>query len=336
MNSASPTSAPRTAPGSHNPDFTPENPALVWVRENRGFVVMLILALGLGLSFNYYYPKYQHQKQESAWNLYASVMNTPGGPFAPENIEHTLAQARENDQIYAPILLTGVQVAISRQDSSTLQTLIGEIERTQQAGGEWAQVPLPGSDQETLLGHALTLAKAALAGEGQTTFTNPEPPGPRVTITLTVNETDTYDITVGLYPEVAPKACEAFLAAVKSGIQSPLEGKRSGPFGLRFSGLGTSAAEDSAPPGLDPEIQWGYFHTAGALSLPPIPGTTGELDPTQIEITLKDAFHLDTRSTVFGQIIEGLDNLQTLELPSDPSADPIKTIQITSLTLRAG
>ncbi len=321
-------SSPRTAPGSHNPDFSPENPAVSWAKENKGFLITLLVALTIGSSFNYYWPRYQRDNLSSSWALFQELSADPAN-FSAEKVDETLARARTDERTYPWVIHSGVSAALSSNDKVALGKLKQELD-TLATDTDLAGYRMVGAEgPEPLFQFTLGMVERALSPEAERSFTNPAPTGKTVKFTLTVNEVDTYEFTAGLYSEASPAACAWFEEAVASGKLLNAGGLRQGSFGFKFAG---EAPEEGADP-IELERKWGYFHLPGALYLTQTPGAPNEMDPAGFELGLMDAGHLDGVTTVFGMLTSGAEHLDLLQFGGPSAPDQVDSIYITAIEI---
>jgi cyclophilin family peptidyl-prolyl cis-trans isomerase len=326
MNASNPT--PRSAPGSHNPDFSPENPAISWAKENKGYLTFLILALTLGSAFNYYWPRHQQQSLSTSWGLFQELTADPAN-FSGEKVGETLARAREDARTFPWVVHTGVTAAIQAKDDQALGILKGELEALAQ-DPDLAGYRLVGDNgPESVFAYSLALVQQAMSPDAERSFTNPEPTGARVKFVLTANGSDTYEFEAALYPEAAPQACERFLAALGAGRMAGAPGLRQGSFGFKFTGKADESADEVEP--LMVERSFGYFHLPGALTLVQTPGEVGQMAEDTFELTIAAAPHLDGQTTVFGMITSGLEQLEALQYAGPDTPDAIDGMILTSI-----
>ena len=317
---------PRTEPGSHNPDFHSGNPLSDWARANKGFLGLVVVALAAGFLLNTWLPKQALAAKQSSWALYQSVLSTEGGAFGAEQLPGTLARVSEDSRVQGWVVLAGIQDAINRDDRVALQILVEEGSRIQDSGGLSGVIINTPDGAKGIMENALSRASSILAGSDAINWDNPAPKGPKVKFTLTVNEETTYDFVVGLYPEVAPNACEAFLLSVRDGSLTQRIGVRSGAFAWTIKP--ESSFEDSE--GLAPETKWGYYHSKGSLAFSQKSGDANMCNSGSVEIFLQNAYHLDGRTTVFGMILEGADALDQLQYGGPSQQDDIQSMRLTA------
>ena len=153
----------------------------------------------------------------------------------------------------------------------------------------------------------------ALALAAVTAATSPEKAVPRV-----IFHTVGGDLVIALYPKVAPRTVEQFLALSRNGVYDTGHFRRLEPGFV----LQTGTADDRTIPlddrqralikKLPGEYSSEVRHKRGVLSLarPDDDPNGGE---TSFFILLGDAPHLDGKYTVFGEIESGADVLEALE-----------------------
>ena len=301
---ASPSNTPRTAAGSHNPDINSATSMEGWFRDNRNFLIMLAAALTIGLSYNYYMPRRAVQAQQNAWAAFADINATPGGAYTYDALPETLLRARAESKIYPWVVLQGIQDALARADTGALVVLVAEAKILRDNNS------LPGLAGENngvrvaVFDLAIARAEEALEGGNARSFVNPAPDGRSFELTLSDSIDTTYIVRFGLFSESAPLACAAFEELVDSGSMVGRIVGRSGAFGLNMKLL----VSDDSVIGVATETSWGFYHLPGSLSFNQKPGEAHLGDSGSLEFTIKDAFHLDGRTTVFAQMTGGIDD----------------------------
>ncbi|MBC8327236.1 MAG: hypothetical protein ISR76_06355 [Planctomycetes bacterium] len=325
MNAVSPEKT-RTAPGSHNPDFSPENPAVTWVKENKGYLLFLLLMIAGIASWQQFWPRYQQGGLTNSWGLFQELTSDPAN-FSVAKVEETLSRSRTDSRIHPWVVHTGVSSALSSNDLEALRILRSELQALTK-DGTLAGYRLVGDDgPESVFAYSLAMAERALNPEAERVFTNPAPTGHTIRFSVKVNDQDTYDFEAGLYEDSSPEACALLLEAVRSGRLVDLEGVRQGSFGLRFKGLVENGVEHELPL----ERQWGYFHLPGALYLNMVAGKPGQMDPSALELGIEKAHHLDAQSSVIGMLTSGLEHLDQFKLADADTPDPIASMVLTSI-----
>lgn len=328
MNAAQ-SNQPRQAPGAHNPEFATENPALTWIKENKGYLAFLFLVITGIASYQHFWPRFQRGSLTESWMLYQDLVSDQAN-FQAEKVAETLSRSRTDERIHPWVVHAGVTAALNRNDREALTALRSELQ-TLATNVDLAGFRLVGeSGPEGIFAYSLGMVDKALAPEAKHEFANPAPTGQTIRFTLTVNDTDSYDFEAGLYPEASPAAVAAFLGLLESGQLTGQAGLRKGAFGFEFRG---AEAGDPNASELKVERTWGYFHLAGALSLAPAFGKSGHVDDQSFELQIQDAPHLDGASTVLGMLTSGLEHLDRLQGPEPGAQDPIQSVVLTAIEL---
>lgn len=139
---------------------------------------------------------------------------------------------------------------------------------------------------------------------------------------MVVLETNQGNITIELFPDVAPKACENFLGLVKKGYYNGIIFHRVIP-GFMLQGgdpTGTGRGGNSlwnAPfeDETDPSVQ---FDRKGLVAMANSgPNTNG----SQFFITVAPTPWLNGHHTIFGEVVDGYDVIEKIEKISTDSAD---------------
>eukprot|EP00052_Salpingoeca_macrocollata_P035311 m.14263 g.14263 ORF g.14263 m.14263 type:complete len:164 (-) comp7821_c0_seq1:315-806(-) len=150
--------------------------------------------------------------------------------------------------------------------------------------------------------------------------------------------TDLGDIKVELYCDLAPKACENFLALCASGYYNNNLITRNIK-GFMFQ------TGDPTGSGKGGQSIWGHkfadefsdmlkHNTRGVLSM----ASSGpDTNRSQFFVTYAKAPHLDRKYTIFGRVIDGFDTLDYLEkVPVDQkSYRPVNNVHVRSVTIHA-
>lgn len=129
---------------------------------------------------------------------------------------------------------------------------------------------------------------------------------------MVVMNTTKGQIVIELYPEVAPKHVESFKTLISKGFYDGLTFHRYVP-GFVVQG-GDPKGDGTGGPGYSVKAEFSSLpHKRGtvAAARSAHPDSAG----SQFYIVLDDAPHLDGQYTIFGQVVEGMDN--ALELRKD-------------------
>jgi len=327
-----PPQAAKTAPVQAEP-LPDENPMLVWLHQNRLFLVLIVVALLLGALLKEWIPNRVRAARLASWDHYRTMGLNSLSAFEAKNLPATLDDLRDDDRIFPWVVLNATQIAFQAGDREALTILQGELEKLAERK-DLADARLPENGQGVpILQEVLDKVKAELAGPASR-FADPPPSGKKVKIALKSSSGETYELTFGLYPEAAPQACARFLKAVEAGTLVGQEAGLAGLYRLKFGGMAGKTEDGQEPPPLPLEKKWGYFHEAGVLATLEKPATTdGEQEPDGFALVRQEAFGWDGRTSVFGKLVDGqvaLDEIQ--QLPSDPN-NPTRLAQ--KLTISA-
>ncbi|MEM9159749.1 MAG: peptidylprolyl isomerase [Verrucomicrobiota bacterium] len=148
-------------------------------------------------------------------------------------------------------------------------------------------------------------------------------------------ETTQGDVELKLYPDVAPKTCENFTTHVENGYYDGIIFHRVIPDFMVQCGdpTGTGRGGESIwgkpfEDECDPELR---FDKTGILAMANAgPGTNG----SQFFITTAKTPWLNMRHTIFGEVVSGYENVQTIEGQATDGMDkPIEEQKIIKATV---
>lgn len=292
-----------------------DTPLFDWLKKNKIFLFVLVLIIVGTQGYRYFAPALKLKKQNESWMLYDTIIVDLNSDFEG-NLSTSLAQAKDYPLIYPAVVFTATRVALQQENSEAMPTLKSALEDLQDSAGQWKTISQTG-DATTIAGELLARVQE-YQDSGATQWSNPEPQGAKVKLTVSSSSGNTYDVVAGLYEGRAPAACAAFLAAVEN---EQLNGHEITAFGstLAFRGYNPDAEED-----LPLERSFGLFHLAGSLSTSMKPGEPGMQVADSVVVYLQDSTSIDGGSSVFGSLIEGLEPLQ--EALASPQADVTYTI----------
>lgn len=287
-----------------------DTPLFDWLRKNRFFLFALVLLVVGIQGFQYFAPAIKLKKQTESWMLFDTITADLTTDF-DGNLSAGLAQAKDYPIIYPPIVFTATRVALMGDNADAMATLKPALEDLVANAGHWKTVSQNG-EGSSIAGELLARVKDYQA-TGGVQLENPAPTGSRVEISITSSSGETYGLIAGLYEDLAPAACAAFLAAVQNEQLNGLAVTAFGPT-LAFKDFNPDAEG-----GLPLERQFGLFHLAGSLSTSMTPGDPGKQEADSVVVYLQDNTGIDGGSSVFGSLIEGLEPLQ--EAMAAPQAD---------------
>lgn len=278
-----------------------DTPLFDWLKKNRFFLFALVL-LVIGIQgFQYFAPALKLKKQTESWMLFDAITADFTTDF-DGNLSAGLAQAKDYPIIYPPIVFTATRVALIEDNANALTTLKPVLEDLVANAGHWRTLSEAG-EMNSIAGELLARVKDYQA-TGGVQLENPEPTGTKVKISVTSSSGKTYDVIAGLYEDLAPAACAAFLAAVENEQLNGLE-LTAFASSLAFKDFNPDAEE-----GLPLERRFGLFHLAGSLSTSMMPGEPSKQVADSVVIYLQDSTNVDGGSSVFGSLTEGLEPLQ--------------------------
>jgi peptidyl-prolyl cis-trans isomerase B (cyclophilin B) len=124
-------------------------------------------------------------------------------------------------------------------------------------------------------------------------------------------QTNHGDITIQLFPDIAPKTVESFQKLIESGFYDGIKFHRIIPGFMIQVGDPNTKTEDRSTwgqggPGFTIPAEISQMkHTRGMLSMahPGDPNKAG----SQFFIVVKDTPHLDSKYTIFGKVVEGME-----------------------------
>ncbi|KAI8828046.1 peptidyl-prolyl cis-trans isomerase-like 3 [Chytriomyces cf. hyalinus JEL632] len=155
-------------------------------------------------------------------------------------------------------------------------------------------------------------------------------------MSLTIH-TDLGDVKVEVFCEAVPRAAENFMALAASGYYNGnvLHRNIAGFMVQTGDPTGTGKGGQSiwGSPFQD-EIKSTLKHNArGILSMA---NKGPDTNKSQFFITYAKHPHLDSKYTVFGKVIDGMDTLDAIEkVPVDKSSRPLQDIRIRNITIHA-
>jgi len=323
--------SPRTAPGSHNPDFSASAPSSSWLQRNKGQIAILTVGVLAIFAVTDYLPKMRAEERADSWASYTQLLTDTPDAYGSANLASTLAATKDDPRVHPWSVLRGLQGALASQDKAALEVLIAEADSLRETGALAGLTAPNGESRLPVFELAVLRGKEALALSDSAKFELPTPTGATVNATLTLNEETAFQVTIGLYQEQAPLACAEFLSQIERGALGERDGTRSGSFAMTFKDTSKDAPEE----GLQTEVVYGLSHVQGALSYAQKSGSGHLADPNQLEIVLRDAFHLDGRTPVFGKIIGGLTEAdwEGLQYGGPGTEDSVHTLKLSAISV---
>jgi peptidyl-prolyl cis-trans isomerase B (cyclophilin B) len=149
-----------------------------------------------------------------------------------------------------------------------------------------------------------------------------------------VLHSDAGDIVVALYPKIAPRNTEQFLRLAKVGLLDTSSFFRVEPgfvaqVDTRQRSATTSPDQLAAMIGVPRELSAKVLHKRGVLSMAYVDGKP-DTGGTSFSILLGDAPHLDGQYTAFGEVVHGMDVVDTIAASPLDGNRPRQRIAITS------
>ena len=282
-----------------------------WLKKNRWTLIIGVLLIVAVQAYVNFAPKLREQSRATSWDLYNSLL-VETSEQGLEGVGGQLARARQDERVYPWFVFYVANIAMRANDHDALVAVRSELDQLD------AEITMATDAGPTSVASFLaTQIDARLAG-GDAEASNPPATQDLVEITLKVGEEATYTLVATVYPEAAPEAAAAFLAAVDGGGFDGKPAQMTGLSHLTVAGLGDPAAD---PLGVLPlERKLGYSHVEGALCTVPATIVEGAEPGAQllrdVQLQLVTNHNQDGRRTVFGQVTEGLDAL--LEALTDP------------------
>jgi len=292
-----------------------DTPFFDWLQKNRFYILTFVVVLVALQAYRTMVPAWQLENRRASWSLYQDIISQ----FDPAtNVSDSLARSRQDDRIYPWFVYAATQGSLDAGNKEAVALLKPELESLAAEASESAwKVP---SQEGPVAIPAVLLARAEeFLATPEEAYTNPTPDGAQVVITVTDGAEVTYDFKVGLFEAQAPLASAAFLEAVEAGR---FVGQDLTALAQRQASWKGMQAEDA--PNLPLERSFGLFHTAGSLGTVIVPGEPGEQNPDILQLMITDNFSTDGSTTVFGQVVEGLDGL--VELVNGVTAEQKFTI----------
>ena len=283
-----------------------DTPLYAWLRENRWYLLggaALVCAIVL---YREKLPEWRQAQRGSSWNSFVELSNQPDRPL-PERLD----AARGDDRIFPWLVFQEAQQAILSRDEEAMALLRPELERLAAEPGPLVAGP---EGPENLAAHLLGQLEPAHPPLPEE-FANPTAEGQRVEISLTSSIGDTYSIIASLYSERTPLACGAFLEGAEADLWDGVEIIRS-PAALTIQA--EVPEEDAETVALERPSD--LHHLEGTLSMMRSMGaTTAQMRKEAFQVLLSPSYGADGATTVFGEVTDGLEELQAAlqALPPD-------------------
>jgi peptidyl-prolyl cis-trans isomerase B (cyclophilin B) len=154
-----------------------------------------------------------------------------------------------------------------------------------------------------------------------------------------VLHTDAGDVVVALYPKVAPRNAEQFLRLAKVGLLETSSFFRIEPgfvaqVDTRQRSAATTSDQLAAMIQVPRELSTKALHRRGVLSMAYVDGEP-DGGGTSFSILLGDAPHLDGQYTAFGEVVHGMDVVDTIAAAPLDGNRPRQRLAITSAEIVA-
>lgn len=280
-----------------------DTPLFDWLKKNRFYILAFVVVVVGIQAYREYMPGMVQGQQKASWALYQDIV----AQFDPEtNVSESLARGRQDDRIFPWLVYAIAQGSLDARNRSALEQVKPELDRLAGLEAEKAW-KVPAEVDAVAIPSQLQQRVDEFLASTEQEVVNPAPTGSRVEVTVTDGAESTYSFTVGLFEEQAPVTAAAFLDAVEAGrfvdqSLTTLVNRQ-----CSWTGMKPEEGEN-----LPKESQFGIFHVSGALSTVIVPGVPGEQNPDIIQLLIEDNFSTDGTTTVFGQVVEGLDRLREL------------------------
>lgn len=301
-----------------------DTPLYAWLKTNMWY---LLGGLGIFLAIMLYRenaPRWEHANFSESWDQHRALISDPDGL---DKLAQQLAEAKKDERIYEWIVYNAARTASDLSDQAALALLKPELESLAKS----SEVMIASAGGQQKLAQFLLENLYQSKGLLPLNPTAPEPTGGRIQITLSLDDTTTYDIVLGLYEEQAPNGTQALKDWVAAGRLSEQTARRVGSQNLTFTLAALETGEEEATeeetedssqqPDLLVERQHGFYHSEGTLSPAILPGRPGVQDVNNLQLALLNSYNMDGQTTVLAKVVEGFQALKDgLEL-AGPTAE---------------
>jgi cyclophilin family peptidyl-prolyl cis-trans isomerase len=304
--------------------------AFEWVKARKNLLVGTLLVILLAVAVSTFVRRQVHESAVQPWR---PLFLSGSAPWSTSSDElASLASGASSDEVKAYALYWQALQRIEEGNAASALELLEAFR------SNFPNHPLTkaraGAAAGTLSPIDEVAARVKKLQEWSATHpvptANPPPTGDRK-VTLV---TDRGSIVIGVHPDQAPKSVEAFLKlapSLKDRFIARATPDRWIEIGHDEAGVAIPATEMTE--GFPPYETNGLSHFAGAISFRQTPFAKPPLTG-DLRVMLTTDFAEDGRSTVFAQVVEGLDVLKTMsntERKSDAPQNLAEPVKITDV-----
>ncbi len=291
-------------------DFTGLEETFEWLKAKKNLFVGAALLIALVWAGSTFVENQNAERQRAPWQVAFGGVTDPWRA-SPDELATMLADPKVKGTPAEPYLHYWQALRTQETgDAAGALELLAAFKRNY-AGSLLASAKLPGSDFE--LRTAVERMEVQIQQLEQWKAAHPlptaNPPPTGTTVTLV---TERGNVVIGLYPDVAPLSCAAFLkvaASLKDQFVAKVSPDKWVEVGATEAGapIETKEFTENFPPF---EVNT-LVHFAGAVSFRQPPFGKGPFNP-DLRLMLGTDLNEDGRSTVFGQVTAGLDILAAI------------------------
>jgi len=273
-----------------------ETPLSDWFKTNRITITLAVLVIFGGNAYLEYWPRMQAQNNAESWSLYQTISSEVD---VTTNLSEKLAQAEQDPLTYQWFVYTTTRLALQSKNAEAQSILKTRLEKL--ANSDDAQNWVASSNGETR--PIANILLDAINGTGIDTprFDNPTPTGPTYVVSLMLDDTTSYDITISTFSE-SMATVNHFVANIDGLVGSEITN-----FNNISLTIENGLEEDAAAIEIE---RTRLFHAEGVLCTVATSESDGSQKANTLQIMLKDNFFADGQSTVFGVVTSGLDELK--------------------------
>ncbi len=315
-------------------DFTGLEETFDWLKSKKNLVVGAALVVALLWATFTFIGRQQEEAQREPWRALFGANSDPWDT-PPDELAKLLADPKVAGSPAEPYVL--YWLALRQQEAKDSQGALASLAAFKTRFGKSALVlaKLPGAGMElqTAVDRLETEIHRLQRWEAEHPLPAANPPPTGTTVTLV---TERGNVVIGIYNDQAPKSCEAFLK-VATALKDQFIAKTSPDKWIELgqNEAGTPIETQAFTEGFPPFEQNTLWHFTGAVSFRQPPFTKGPFNP-DLRVALASDFNEDSRSTVFGQVTEGIDLLVTLSKDPRKADNPQlfeKPIKITDVLI---
>jgi len=319
-------------------DFTGLEETFEWLKAKKNLLVGVALVAVLAWAATSFIQRQAHESKRAPWQAVLAADTQPWDA-TPDELATMLADPRVRGT--PAELYVRYWQALRKQetgDSAGALELLAAFRRDF-AASPMVTAKLPGTDLE--LRSAVDRMEAQIRELQQWNAQHPLPtanPAPTgATVTLV---TERGNVVIALHQDVAPKSCAAFLKVASQLKERFIAKTTPGKWidvgvteaGVAFDAADAAEVADGAPP----FEQNALSHFTGAVSFRQSPFPKATFNP-DVRVMLGSDVNEDGRSTVFGQVVAGLDLLVAISNdPRKPDNLLEKPVKITDVQVGVG